>query len=214
VNVVELSRAVLAVAWASLALSDDVLGAGGNSLTAMTATERRSDTSARKRTEPRSGSVGEVQGTRRAARHLAPSWSPVHRCREHIDALYLLAYLYTGQHDIAEDVVVDVVARSATHRAMLVGGTPWVWHILAEQIHSWGGQRLLRLEAGDELPMARAGLSPPQREALALVVAGRRAGEAAVLLGITTMQIHRDLLAALQGLGSALRAAGPGNGTP
>ena len=148
-----------------------------------------------------------------------PSRSPVHRCRDHIDALYLLAYLYTGQRQTAEDVVVDVVASSATHRAIVVAGPSWVWHILAEQIHTRGGQRLVRVGAGDlrveagdglALSLARAGLSPLQREALALVGTGRKAREVAALLGVTTTQIHRDVCAGLQGLGTALRVAGTG----
>jgi DNA-directed RNA polymerase specialized sigma24 family protein len=174
----------------------------------MSATDRRSVvvTLGRIATRPRLRSVDEPRDTRRAAQDQMPLRSPMQRCHEHIDALYLLAYLYTFQHDTAEDVVVDVLASSATHRAIMVAGPPWVWHILAEQIHGRSGQRLAGIAASDEpaLALARAGLSSPQREAIALVGTGRKASEAAALLGVTTTQVHLDLRAGLQGLAGAL----------
>lgn len=183
-----------------------------NCLIAMTTTERRSVAFSLKWLAPRFRvrREGHPQDTRRAAQHPTPSSSPVHRCREHIAALYLLAYLCTGQRDAAEELTVDAIATAATHRAIMIAGAPWVWQILAEQIHYRASQYPSRDEAGDGLVLDLAGLSPPQREAFALVAAGRKVREAAMLLGVTTTQIHRELGSALQGLGIALRAAEPG----
>ena len=45
-------------------------------------------------------------------------------------------YLYSGQCHRAEEVVVDAVVSAVTHRAVLVAGPPWLWHILAEEVHA------------------------------------------------------------------------------
>lgn len=141
-----------------------------------------------------------------------PALSPVDCCRDHIDALYLLAYLYTGQRHTAEDVVVDAVVSAATRRAITVAEPAAVWHLLAGHVHARGDRDLPGIEAGAEpaVALTRAGLSPRQREALALVGTGRKTHETAQLLGVTATQIHRDLRAGLQCLGTALKAtAGP-----
>jgi hypothetical protein len=116
---------------------------------------------------------------------VAAVWEPqlvMGRCAAHIDALYLLAYLYTGEQTMAEAAVVDAVANTAADRAIRVAGPPWVWHILTSHVHPDTGS---------------PGHFRRQREAVALVAAGRSPSHIGALLGITSTQVHSDVWIAI-----------------
>jgi hypothetical protein len=108
------------------------------------------------------------------------------RCVAHIDALYLLAYLYLGETTIVAGTVDDPAAT--------VGGPPWVWRILTSHVHpDTDGTGHLRR----------------QREAVALIAAGRTPSEAGILLGITSTQVHRDVWTAIPAIQAHLGLLSP-----
>jgi hypothetical protein len=116
------------------------------------------------------------------------------RCVAHIDALYLLAYLYLGETTIAEAAVVNAVAGTVDDPAATVGGPPWVWRILTSHVHpDTDGTGHLRR----------------QREAVALIAAGRTPSEAGILLGITSTQVHRDVWTAIPAIQAHLGLLSP-----
>jgi hypothetical protein len=116
------------------------------------------------------------------------------RCVAHIDALYLLAYLYIGEQTMAEAAVVNAVADTAADPAITVAGPPQVWHILTSHVHP-----------NTDSP----GHLRRQREAVALIAAGRTPAATGALLGITSTQVDRDVWTAIPAIRAHLGLQSP-----
>jgi hypothetical protein len=120
------------------------------------------------------------------------------RCGAHIDALYLLAYLYIGEQTMAEAAVVNAVAHTAAEPNITVAGPPRVWHILTSHVHpNTDGPGHLRR----------------QREAVALIAAGRSPADTGALLGISGSQVHRDVWTAIPAIQAHLGLRSPRQST-
>ncbi|MHB1928487.1 MAG: hypothetical protein ACYCUG_03505 [Acidimicrobiales bacterium] len=144
-----------------------------------------------------------IHGARQASR--APDAGPdlptpnVERCREHIGALYVLAYLRLGDRPAAEDAVVDAVV-SVGGRAEVLGPAQ-AWSAAAGHIDARPAPAFAADEAGSVV--RRAALRPHQRRALALLVAGRKPREAAELLGVSVADVYRMAHEGMQALHTA-----------
>lgn len=83
--------------------------------------------------------AGETTGNRNSTRgpqRAGPTRSVAQRCEDHIEALYLRAYLQLGDRTAAQDAVIAAVASAAGLPSTPHGVTVSVWHVLAAQLHS------------------------------------------------------------------------------
>ncbi len=81
------------------------------------------------------GTTGDRGGTRGPQRAQATR-SVAQRCEDHIEALYMRAYLQLGDRTAAQDAVIAAVASAAGPPATPNGVTVSVWHVLAARLHS------------------------------------------------------------------------------
>jgi hypothetical protein len=109
------------------------------------------------------------------------------RCRQHLDALWVLARLSAVTRAAAEEAVIEAVTATVADPAASVAGLGCTWEIL-----SGNCDRLVVRDPRCELEPSRA-----QRECIALVVSGRRPADVAELTGIPRHQVHQNLNAGL-----------------
>jgi hypothetical protein len=122
----------------------------------------------------------------------------------HLDAVYALAYLSSGDGDDAEQVVVDAfVALFSESTGKFVCGS-CAWRALADHVRLADEQRCLS-SAAVRAPFKEGALSQNQSEAIALVLGGRGSPEAAVLLGVSLIVFERDLRSGLEVLHPVMR---------
>jgi hypothetical protein len=127
--------------------------------------------------------------------------------RDHIDALYLLALLYTGERRRAEEAVVNAMVAAAADPSITAGDPPWVWRRLASHLRRPNEGNVVQ---GSSPPTPQtAGMSPLQCETMALLVAGRNVGEVATLLDLPEHRIPVEFRAATAALDRALRSSPP-----
>jgi hypothetical protein len=83
--------------------------------------------------------AGETTGDRNSTRgpqRAGPTRSVAQRCEDHIEALYMRAYLQLGDRTAAQDAVIAAVASAAGLPSTPPGVTVSVWHVLAARVHS------------------------------------------------------------------------------
>jgi hypothetical protein len=119
-------------------------------------------------------------------------------CWEDIDALYVLAYLYSGDRCIAEEAVVEAVANVFVDPVAVVGGRNWLWQIMAANIRTQCEKGLLRGT------LCVGAVSDAQRQCIALIAVGRNVLEAAALLDTTVAQVRHDTHAGIRAFQLAL----------
>jgi hypothetical protein len=124
--------------------------------------------------------------------------------RDHIDALFLLALLYTGERRRAEEAVVNAMVAAAADPSITAGDPPWVWRRLAS--HLCPPNDGILMQGSSSVTPQTAGLSPLQCETMALLVAGRDVGEVAALLGLPEHRVPVEFRIATQALDRALRS--------
>jgi hypothetical protein len=129
----------------------------------------------------------------------------VERCREHIGALYVLAYLYSGDRHVAEEAVADAVASLLAHPVPADGGPVRMWDLLASDIQGQNDRGVFRGTPVTTLQAVAA--SDVQRQCIALVAVGRTPHDAAVLLDTTVDRLHHNLRGGLRAFRVALRLA-------
>jgi hypothetical protein len=127
--------------------------------------------------------------------------------RDHIDALYLLALLYTGERRRAEEAVVDAMVAAAADPSITAGDPPWVWRGLAAHLCRSSEQTIIQGSSAASVQMA--GLSPLQCETMALLVAGRDVHEVATLLDLPEKRVPVEFRSATGALDAALRSSPP-----
>jgi hypothetical protein len=117
----------------------------------------------------------------------------------HLDALYALAYLSSGNANGAQQAVIDAftgVCGDPTGRSACRSG---LWRTLADHVHLASDGRGASPAVGPA-PFRDGALSPCQREAIALRLGGRRDRDAARLLGISLGELRREIRIGLQAL--------------
>ncbi len=132
--------------------------------------------------------AGRRRSAKLASAHMAARCA-IERSAGHLDAVYLLAYLYTGNRVTADGAIVDAVACLLHNPAAPTAGPVWVWRILADRIHA-------QLRVKPDCPGSLTGpISPSsiERECIALVGAGRPVRDVAALLGMSTAQAQRNI---------------------
>jgi hypothetical protein len=125
-------------------------------------------------------------------------------CRHYLDALYLLALLYTGEDQLAEEAVVDALVSAAKDPSITVTDPASVWSLLASCFRDPNGPTVVW---GSTAATVRiAGLSIAQRETMALIVAGRSPDDVAVLLAVPPAQVQDDFRSGAWALDAAMRS--------
>lgn len=146
----------------------------------------------------------------RACRWRADAVAPI-RCRAprgrcsrpaegifgHLDALYALAYLKSGDPEGAQQAVISAFIDVCRDPKFTHTCRPRLWRALAAHVHRTG-QRRQALPAAEPGPFRAGALSPHEQEAIALVLGGRREREAARLLGISVIMFRRYVRAGLE----------------
>ncbi len=122
------------------------------------------------------------------------------QCLAYVHPLWLFAWFTCGDPVLAEEVTVDAVVEACADPATPAGGSIPVWAALVGHV-----ERICDELVGS-VP-ASAAPSMEQREAVALVLAGRTPPEVASLLQVPPMQVHRALNGGLQGLRRYLLSA-------
>ncbi len=149
-----------------------------------------------------SPTVAPLEADRAAGRLVAApaARSRLERCRPHLGALWILAWLAHGDRDCAEDAVVDAVTAAMANPVSAVAGPPWMWAVLAAHID--------HTRTADPSKTSPPGPTRAQCQTVALVAAGHRPGQVAALLGVSAARVHHDLTAGLTALRSELADAG------
>ncbi len=117
----------------------------------------------------------------------------------HLDALYALAYLSSGDADGAEDVVIEAFKRICREPRAKSPGEPRIWRTLADHVHLANRHRAAS-PGSDPAPFHAAGLSLDQQEAIALLLVDWRDTEVACLLGISPGEVRSHFRAGLMTL--------------
>jgi hypothetical protein len=116
----------------------------------------------------------------------------------HLDAVFALAYLSSGDGYDAERVVTEAfIALSGEPADKFACGT-CAWRALADHVRLSGRDRAA--VATGSAPFKDGGLSQGQREAIALVLGGREPPEAAEILGVSLVGFEQQLWSGLEQL--------------
>lgn len=115
----------------------------------------------------------------------------------HLDALYALAYLGSGDPDAAEEAVIGAFDGVCTGSFAATRCRLRLWRLLADHVH------LMRRTAGavaaaPPAPFREGTLTDIEREAIALLLVGRREREAARLLGVSLHSFRRHARVGLE----------------
>lgn len=113
------------------------------------------------------------------------------------DALYALAYSGSGDADTARQAVVDAFTDACSDPATTPGCPARLWRALADRVHLMGPSGEVE-SAADPAPFRQGALSPYEREAIALLLAGWRESEAAQLLGVSRSHFDQYVQGGLQ----------------
>ena len=106
--------------------------------------------------------------------------SLIESCRDHIDALYALGLIRTGDDSLAMKAVANAIASAGADPLFGAAGPALLWRLLASHVR--GPDERPDLHQAATLEAAVTDLSLKQ-EAIALVAAGRGLDYVAVLLG-------------------------------
>ncbi len=122
---------------------------------------------------------------------------PTEGILDHLDALYALAYLNSGDPEGAQQAVISAFIDVCQDPNLTHTCRPRLWRALAGHVHraNEGRQALSAAEPG---PFRAGALSPHQQEAIALLLGGRHEREAARLLGISVNMFRRYVRAGLE----------------
>jgi hypothetical protein len=112
-------------------------------------------------------------------------------CLQHLDALWFVAWMTLGDRDHADEAVIEATTAAHKDPTFEDAGPPQSWAILIRHL--------------DELVRGPDDTSPAQRQAIALVVNGRSAGDAALILAVGRGEIHRYLREGLHALRQSAR---------
>lgn len=123
----------------------------------------------------------------------------------HLDALYALAYLSSGNANGAQQAVIDTFTGACRDPTAKPTCRSRLWRTLADHVHLACDEPGASPAAGPA-PFRAAALSPWQREAIALRLGGRRDRDAARLLGISLGRLRRELRFGLEALSAGLLA--------
>jgi hypothetical protein len=123
----------------------------------------------------------------------------------HLDAIYALALLSSGDGDDAERVVVDAFRALICSSAGKTVGDSSAWRMLGDYVRLAGEEAGLS-PATLRAPFRQGALSQNQSEAIALVLGGRGAPEAAGMLGVSLLCFERELRSGLEMLHAVMRA--------
>jgi DNA-directed RNA polymerase specialized sigma24 family protein len=126
----------------------------------------------------------------------------IDKCVEHVDALFLLALLHTGECRQAEQDVIDAIADAGMEHPATRAEPGPLWRLLASHFSVPDDRTVMRGSAAAAI--RAAALTPGQRQAMALVAAGRTAQGAAQLLATPVAQVEADVADGTRALGSAL----------
>jgi hypothetical protein len=125
--------------------------------------------------------------------------------RSHLDALYLLALLYTGDVQLAEEAIVDAVVSASSEPSITDADPTWVWSVLASRFRVPNEQTVVQGSIATTIRMA--GLSAGQRETMALIMTGRTPDDVALLLKVSAAQVQDDFCVGAWALNTAMGAA-------
>jgi len=128
------------------------------------------------------------------------------QCRPYVHPLWLFAWFTCGDPAAAEEVTVNAVVETRTDPAAPTRGPTSAWSALVSNV-----ERRCDDLIGSGSP--RTAPSVEQREAVALVLAGRTARDVASLLGVPPMQVYRALNGGLHALRQYLPSADHDNGS-
>ena len=138
---------------------------------------------------------------RRGPDALAPSRCPGPTGRDgppaegilsHLDAPYALAYLSSGDPDRAQHVVISAFTDVCQDPTDTPTRRSRLWRALADHVHRANEGRHPLSVAGPA-PFREGALSTHEREAIALLVGGRREQETARLLSVSVNKLCRYL---------------------
>lgn len=124
------------------------------------------------------------------------------RYRPYVDALWLFACLTCGDPVTADQVAVEAVVRACGDPTTLPPEGPWIWSTLVGNVER-------TCKELDERVRRAVAPTVAQREAVALVLAGRSPRDVASLLGIPLVQVHRALNGGLRALRENLPSRRP-----
>jgi len=119
-----------------------------------------------------------------------------HAIVSHLDALYALAYLSSGDPDRAQQEVIDAFTDLCRDPPAPIICPSRLWRSLADHVHLASRARE-DSSFGGPGPFRDSALPAAQREALALRLGGRRDQEAAQLLGVSLARFLRHIRAGL-----------------
>ena len=125
--------------------------------------------------------------------------APAGRILGHLDALYALAYFSSGDPESAQQAVIDAFTGVCTDPSAKSACRSRLWRTLADHVHLASDGRGASPAVGPA-PFRDGALSQCQREAIALRLGGRRAGEAARLLGVSQGKLRREFRVGLEAL--------------
>jgi hypothetical protein len=114
----------------------------------------------------------------------------------HLDALYALAYLSSGDADGAQDVVIEAFRRVGTEPLATSPGRSRIWRTLADHVHMANQQRAVSPGSVGG-PFREGRLSSDQQEAIALLLVDGRETKVACLLGISPGEVRSHFGAGL-----------------
>jgi hypothetical protein len=115
----------------------------------------------------------------------------------HLDSVYALAYLSSGDGDDAEQFVIDAFLALCGESTGKFVCDSCAWRVLADHVRLASCERGISPSDG-RAPFRDGALSQDQGEAIALVLGGRESLEAADLLGVSLLQFERHLSSGLE----------------
>ena len=145
---------------------------------------------------PECGKRSNTHPERRQSRPSRRAGRPSAAILGHLDALYALAYLSSGDADGAQDVVIEAFKRIGTERLTMSPGRSRIWRTLADHVH-WATQQRAVSLGSDRGPFREGRLSSDQQEAIALLLVDGRDTKVACLLGISPGEVRSQFGAGL-----------------
>jgi hypothetical protein len=133
-----------------------------------------------------------------------PTRTAIESFRGHIDALYMMALLGTGDDRHAEEAVVDALVAASADPSVTSGDLSSVWRCLASHFRFPNEQTVVRGSIAATVRMA--GLSPLQRQSMALFAVGRDIDDVATLLHIRPAQVRVEFRTGAAALDAALQS--------
>jgi RNA polymerase sigma-70 factor (sigma-E family) len=115
--------------------------------------------------------------------------------RARTGALSRTAYLLTGDHQLAEDLLQEALTRVASRWAQLRGGTPdaYIRRVMVNEITSWRRRRRYHERPSDQVPQGAAAADPALTTVRRVVVGQALAQLAPRQRAILVLRYYEDL---------------------